>query len=289
MVVQQYVGSITTTKPSIAELNSKLRASIVKPSADSSASSTSSADPQASALALALRNVEGLKTPEGAYPSGTVHLARGGQILDELAVVDKNLGVMDGEAVDLSAYPQLLPLGLKLKSAGPPAGAIEAVVGQNEDTQLDAKDIQIDCSEPTSLTDTKNEDAGDADVEADASATAEGADSSDVTTADAVPIGADVPPPFPVVHSPKPPTARSRLSSLLNWSDAFKAPSEVEASAVHLVVLQHGFLGLSYDMQLIENALRLEMTGSVEVTLTVFKPLCVVNSLSRSVARSLNP
>lgn len=38
------------------------------------------------------------------------------------------------------------------------------------------------------------------------------------------------------------------------------------ASPVHLVVLQHGFLGQGYDMQMIENALRLELGFAVEVT-----------------------
>lgn len=36
---------------------------------------------------------------------------------------------------------------------------------------------------------------------------------------------------------------------------------------VHLIVLQHGFLGMGYDMQLIENSLRLDLSYRVEVSL----------------------
>jgi hypothetical protein len=40
------------------------------------------------------------------------------------------------------------------------------------------------------------------------------------------------------------------------------------SSNVHLVVLQHGFLGFGYDMQLIDNALRLELGFAVEVSMS---------------------
>jgi hypothetical protein len=38
---------------------------------------------------------------------------------------------------------------------------------------------------------------------------------------------------------------------------------------VHLIVLQHGFLGMGYDMQLIENSLRLDLSHRVEVSLSL--------------------
>ena len=260
MVVQQHVGNLTTAKPSIAELNSKLRASN---KSDTSTTAGAAADQPVSALAKALKTVEGTKSPEGAYPPGTVHLARGGQILDELAALDKNLGVMDGEAVDLSVYPQLGPLHAQLKTTAAPEVLISK---EDESTQLDTKDIQIDCTTESTTTaaatDTTAEETG-ASVDS-TTALTENADME--ATAEAEATSTDGPPPFPVVSSPKPPTARSRLSSLLDWSEAFKGPSEaVATNTVHLVVLQHGFLGLSYDMQLIENSLRLEMAGSVEV------------------------
>lgn len=251
MVVQQYVGTRTSTaKPSIAELNSKLRAGN-KPT-----DSVASADQPVSALLLALKAVEEVKSPEGAYPAGTVYLARGGQVLDELTLVDRNLGLLDGEGVDLSGYPQLAPLSVKAKTAGT---SVEDTSKESETTQLDTKNIELDFSDAIAHESTADQ-AGDIDSPAEAGVSAE------MRTSDPEPASADGPLAFPVVSQPSAANAHSKLSSQLNWSDAFKIPSEAASTnTVHLVVLQHGFLGLSYDMQLIENSLRLEMAGSVEV------------------------
>jgi hypothetical protein len=54
-----------------------------------------------------------------------------------------------------------------------------------------------------------------------------------------------------------------------------RAPSRY----VHLVVLQHGFLGQAYDMHLIENAMRLDFPGTVEVS-SAFPLRACASSLS---------
>lgn len=278
MVVQQYVGNLTSAKPSIAELNSRLRASI-NPDV---AAAAAAAEQSASALSQAIKAVGGLKNPEGGYPPGTVYLARGGQILDELTVVDRNLGVMDGEAVDLLAYPQLLPLGHS-KNGSSGGVVVGAVSKENEGTPLDTKDIQVNCAEGEEVTSSATKNASSAVQTEQVKTAATRAAQATSTAPDAAEPAnaADAPPPFPIVRSPKHHAGNGNSStsssgtssaqgrhnnSLLNWSDAFKAPGEVaETNTVHLVVLQHGFLGLSYDMQMIENALRLELPGKVEV------------------------
>lgn len=65
----------------------------------------------------------------------------------------------------------------------------------------------------------------------------------------------------------EPDTARVSSIPIPDFVSAYqrhraRAPSRY----VHLVVLQHGFLGQAYDMHLIENAIRLDFPGTVEVS-----------------------
>jgi hypothetical protein len=80
-------------------------------------------------------------------------------------------------------------------------------------------------------------------------------------------IAADGPAGAPKASEPE--TARGSSLPTPDFVSAYqrhraRAPSRY----VHLVVLQHGFLGQAYDMHLIENAIRLDFPGTVEVSAT---------------------
>lgn len=262
MILQQYIGD-TNAKPSLAELNARLHHK-----------SNESEEPSVScALMEAVKTVKELKkSPEDVIPRGSVFLARGGLLLEEARKLKGNSEVEEGEVVDLSQYPVLRPILDTTFSSPKASTADEAPMspvgsgGGSEHTGFDAPLVvprEVGSSVVTSTDNSPRSDAG-----------SEQESPSPQTFSLARAASTSL--------STKSNTS-GRFSAKLNWADfsstlAPTLPAEVVASPArvgklatsvppsHVVVLQHGFLGQSYDMQLIENAIRLEFPGRVEVS-----------------------
>ena len=260
MLLQQYIGDSSKAKPSLAELNAKL-------AHHKSGEAEVEENPPYCALIEAVKAVKELPTaPDQAMPAGSVFLARGGLLLDEARKLKANSEVDDGEVVDLTAYPVLLPI---LSAFSSPKAVTVAVTHEDaaalsasgDHTSTDSIASIVHPKELASVTTPSTDDSPHSEMGYE--------DSPQVTPVSRV-------------------TSMSWSSkSKLNWSEfsstlmptmpaeALASPGRVVklASSLppsHVVVLQHGFLGQSYDMQLIENAIRLEFPGRVEVNFLMF-------------------
>ena len=260
MLLQQYIGD-TNAKPSLAELNARLAASHHKGDHE---------EPASCALSEAVKAVKELKkNPEDTLPAGSVFLARGGLLLEEARKLKPNTEIDEGEVVDLSLYPVLRPI-LATTISSSKLSAQDSLSPISPRSDVDAEAL---VASPHSNV---------ADVDSATSARSElgfEEEESPSTPSQSAPAS----------FSSKSSTS-GRFSAKLNWADfsstlasntlpaeAVAVPARVGKLATsvppnHVVVLQHGFLGQSYDMQLIENAIRLEFPGTVEVS---FLELCV--------------
>jgi hypothetical protein len=214
--------------------------------------------------------------PEGVFDStlksGSVCLAFGGCLLHCL---DDASSLMDGseqKVVDISTLPSLVPL---FGSAEDGARFVQTRVDKLRSDALAAEEAEAtndreEASSPCGF--------GASDPAADAKARLASSLRTDHSATDTAPIvrpsGIDI--------SDRSRFSISKLSSKLSKHSAFatKQPAfdarsdttaKIRAAPLtkptknHLVVLQHGFLGTSYDMRLIENAITMEMPNNFQV------------------------
>lgn len=259
MVLQQYIGE-TNAKPSLAELNARLH------------HKTETEEPPSCALTEAVKAVKELKkSPDDTIPPGSVFLARGGLLLEETRKLKANSEVEEGEVVDLSLYPVLRPILDSTFSSpkasthddAPTSPTLSPILSPNGSYTGVGSALIVPKEVGSVVTSSDNSPRSDAGSEQESPHTFSLARVASTSFSSKSNSG--------------------RYSAKLNWADfsstlAPTLPAEAVASPArvgklatsvppsHVVVLQHGFLGQSYDMQLIENAIRLEFPGRIEVS-----------------------
>lgn len=189
------------------------------------------------------RNVEAARRiaeQNKAFPVGTVLLARGGELFEDSKSERRSLLPRDGHVLDMQSYPALRPL--PLPTPEPPAPTLPARTPES----AAGEDISTLNIRDIAL---------------------EGASEPAKDASAAVPPATGATGSEDVAAAPDFVSAYQRHRA--------RPPSRY----VHLVVLQHGFLGQAYDMHLIENAIRLDFPGMVEVSAVCFHP-CTLQLIS---------
>ena len=292
MVLQQYVDKIDPSKISLAQLNARLAAGNSSSSGSGSNGSiapSKGAPEESSILDRMLERLQPALSGKESLSSGTLLLSRGGELLHEIATTTAStatggavspqhiLSSRDGQVVDLfqQSLGTLKPFFNQKVSEGlmgrqqkvevtdeavqvPDTSATAAVVSVSEASSTSESDIKMPKQET-------NKKSGQSILSNGETGRKEGAVSgrSGQISTKTVTVS---------------PTEDTSSRSKIDFVSAYKQLHPVSTTAttnsssssgsghVHLIVLQHGFLGHSGDMQLIENALRLEFPGVIEVS-----------------------
>ena len=291
MVLQQYVDKIDPSKISLAQLNARLAAGNSSSGSNGSIAPSKGAPEESSILDRMLERLQPALSGKESLSSGTLLLSRGGELLHEIATTTAStatggavspqhiLSSRDGQVVDLfqQSLGTLKPFFNQKVSEGlmgrqqkvevtdeavqvPDTSATAAVVSVSEASSTSESDIKVPKQET-------NKKSGQSILSNGETGRKEGAvsgRSGQIFTKTATVS----------------PTEATSSRSKIDFVSAYKQLNPVSTTAtttttttssnssghVHLIVLQHGFLGHSGDMQLIENALRLEFPGVIEVS-----------------------